>query len=70
MLVFSVGGEMGCQVLLEGRELGTPFLHGIVAVYMKHLKYKHTTGPVKHISKNLSIRNNQMIYKDNPLFLT
>ena len=40
------------------------------SIYMKHLKYKHTTGPVKHISKNLSIRNNQMIYKDNPLFLT
>lgn len=46
MLVSSVGGEMGYQVLLEGRGLRTPFLHGIVAVYMKQLKYKHTTGPV------------------------
>lgn len=64
MLVFSVGREMGCRVLLEGRDLGTPFLHGIVAVYMKPLKYKHITGPVKYISKNLSIKNNQMIYKD------
>lgn len=73
MLVFSVGvdGTMGSQVFLTGREMRTPFLHGISADYVKHLKYKYTLGPIKHISRNLSYRNNQMIQNvDNPLFLT
>lgn len=62
MFTVGVDRETGCQVFLREREIGTFFLQGTLAVYIKHLKCKHTLGPVKHISRSLSFRNNQMIH--------
>ena len=70
MLVFSVGGEMGCQVLLEGRELGTPFLHGIVAVYIWSIW--NTSIPLALLSIFLKIYPSEIIrwyIKTIPYFL-